>query len=71
MLESVQLHISFNMNNLTTTQPIETPELNGLHCPECEEELLDSHPNTILTTHPARKEVKCSSCDYTGYRIIW
>ena len=68
MLENVQSLISFNMN---TTQTTETPQLNGLHCPECGEELLDSKPNTILTMHPAQKEVECISCEYKGYRIIW
>jgi len=57
---------------ITTTIPsIEKSELNGLHCPECGEELLDVHPNITLTMHPAQKEVECISCDYKGFRIVW
>ena len=47
------------------------PVPNGIACPKCGEELLDTHPNRILTSMPSQKNVGCSSdkCDYTGYRF--
>ena len=49
----------------------QSPVLNGIACPKCGKELLDTHPNQILTSMPPQKNVGCSSkkCDYTGYRI--
>ena len=48
------------------------PQLNGVACPKCGSELLDSQPNAILTWSPPQKKTKCSSekCDYIGYRFI-
>lgn len=45
------------------------PKLNGIACPICEEELLDSKPNITLASYPARKNIHCQSCGYIGYRI--
>ena len=47
------------------------PAPNGIACPKCGEELVDTKPNETLTSMPPQKNVGCSSdkCDYTGYRI--
>lgn len=49
----------------------EKPVPNGIACPKCGEELLDSKPNEILTSIPPQKSVKCSNdkCDFNGYRV--
>jgi len=44
------------------------PQLNGIACPKCGEELYDSNPMMILTSMPPKKNVHCSKCDYVGYR---
>jgi len=56
-----QTHVDFN-----------SPKLNGIACPKCGSELLDSQPNVTLTSNPAQKKTKCSSekCNYNGYRFI-
>lgn len=46
------------------------PMLNGLACPECRGELMDSNPFLVLTSWPAQKNVHCSKCKYTGYRFV-
>lgn len=46
-----------------------TPQPNGIACPNCSEELMDSNPMVTLTSNPPQKKVCCSSCDYVGYRI--
>jgi len=46
------------------------PELNGIACPKCGEELFDSNPMITLTSYPAQKKVHCSKCDYVGYRFV-
>lgn len=51
---------SFNFN---------TPTKNGISCPNCGEELLDSSPMMTLTSNPSKKNIHCESCDYKGYRI--
>ena len=45
------------------------PKLNGISCPKCGQEMYDSNPMVILTSMPEQKNVHCSKCDYTGYRI--
>ena len=45
------------------------PTPNGISCPECGAELLDSNPDIVLTTYPARYSIHCSSCEYHGYRL--
>lgn len=46
------------------------PIKNGLACPKCGNELLDSTPNMTLTSMPPKKSVHCDNCEYHGYRIV-
>ena len=46
------------------------PKPNGIECPICKSELLDSNPSITLTSYPAKKNVHCASCGYAGYRYI-
>ena len=45
------------------------PRPNGIACPECGSELMDSDPHILLTSIPPRKSVHCPNCGYTGSRI--
>ena len=47
------------------------PRLNGLACPQCGSELLDTNPMQICTSMPPQEWVHCSNseCDYIGLRI--
>lgn len=45
------------------------PQLNGIACPNCGEELYDTNPNVTLTSDPPQKNIGCIKCDYKGYRI--
>ena len=38
----------------------------GVQCPQCGEELVESNPNHILLTYPARKAVHCPTCKYSN-----
>jgi DNA-directed RNA polymerase subunit RPC12/RpoP len=46
------------------------PRPNGIACPECGNELMDTNPMMTLTSHPAKKDVHCPKCEYKGYRIV-
>lgn len=46
------------------------PIANGIECPKCSMELVDSTPNEILTTYPPQKNVHCPHCDFKGYRVV-
>jgi DNA-directed RNA polymerase subunit RPC12/RpoP len=50
--------------------PRTEPEPNGIKCPKCGEELMDTYPNMILTSDPPQKNVHCPKCDHKGYRFI-
>jgi hypothetical protein len=45
------------------------PRPNGIACPECGAELLDSEPMVTLTSDPPMKNVHCDKCYYRGYRL--
>jgi|688.fasta_scaffold613011_1 hypothetical protein len=55
-------------NNLHWQLNSNEPQLNGIACPKCGEELYDSNPMMTLTSMPPKKNVHCSKCDYVGYR---
>jgi hypothetical protein len=55
-------------NNYRTANSNE-PRPNGLACPVCGYELVDSQPNITLTSSPPQKNVYCEACEYTGYRV--
>jgi hypothetical protein len=40
---------------------------NGISCPNCKEELIDSD-NYILTTNPPQRNVKCLKCNFKSFR---
>jgi C4-type Zn-finger protein len=46
------------------------PRPNGIACPKCGNELMDTNPMMTLTSYPAQKNVHCSKCEYKGYRIV-
>lgn len=43
------------------------PRPNGIACPKCGEELMDSDM-LVLTSQPPMKNVHCPACGYRGYR---
>jgi hypothetical protein len=43
--------------------------LNGIACPNCNEEMYDTFPHITLTSYPAQKTIHCENCKYSGYRI--
>lgn len=47
----------------------DTPQPNGIECPKCKKELLDSDPSSQLLSNPPQKATQCSECDYRGYRL--
>ena len=72
-LNSLSEHNSNSMTSTFSKRILfnQEPIPNGLACPKCGKELLDTLPNEILTSIPPQKNVGCSSkkCDFTGYRI--
>ena len=43
------------------------PKPNGIECPECKKELMDSDC-MVLCSYPPKKNVECE-CGYRGYRF--
>jgi hypothetical protein len=67
MRELVSLD-DFNNKHRSKYLETENPK-NGIACPNCGTELIDSNPNLVLTSFPPQKNVRCDNCDYTGYRV--
>lgn len=44
------------------------PAKNGIACPKCGAELIDTNPSVVLTSNPPRYLVHCEACDYSGTR---
>jgi DNA-directed RNA polymerase subunit RPC12/RpoP len=58
--EASALQFGLNNNN---------PIKNGIACPNCGNELLDSSPMFTFTSNPSKKSIHCDKCEYFGYRI--
>lgn len=58
----------FNRQRQPVARERELPR-NGIACPECGQELVDSNPQLLLTSLPPQKNVRCEACDYVGYRL--
>jgi len=46
------------------------PRPNGIACPTCKTELLDTTPNKVLTSNPAQLNIHCPKCGFRSYRTI-
>ena len=42
---------------------------NNIACPKCGQELCDVKTKEFLLSYPPKISVRCSSCDFVGYRI--
>jgi predicted RNA-binding Zn-ribbon protein involved in translation (DUF1610 family) len=42
---------------------------NGIACPQCGEELVDSKPGTALLTNPLQYLIHCPTCTFKGTRL--
>lgn len=60
-----------NLHSIATHNALysKKPQLNGIACPECGEELFDTNQMVTLTSNPPQKNIHCSSCDYKGRRV--
>jgi len=67
-LKSLAEH-NTHMQNLQMWDSIVQSRPNGIACPECGKELLDTNPNFALLTSPVQYRVHCSACDYMGTRF--
>lgn len=67
MLKTLDAHNSQRrtVHNIDLSEP--TP--NGIACPKCGTELMDSNPGFTLTSSPPQKNTECPSCGYHGLRI--
>jgi hypothetical protein len=45
-----------------------SPRPNGIACPNCGEELMDTNPMVTLTSYPPQKDIHCNKCNYHGLR---
>ena len=45
------------------------PKPNGIECPDCGEELMDSTPRYIYDSFPPQMAVSCPTCYFRGYRV--
>lgn len=69
-LKSLEQHNAEKSNQVWNwTMDPDKPKKNGIACPTCGEELYDSNPMITLTSFPAKKNIHCEKCKYSGYRI--
>lgn len=50
---------------------VDSNQFNGISCPDCGSELIDSEPGVLFLSDPPKKSIKCIKleCNYTGYRL--
>jgi hypothetical protein len=59
----------YNKDRLDAFKLTEKPHPNGIACPKCGKELLDSNPSFCLTSWPPQYSTHCPACGYTGTRF--
>ena len=46
------------------------PRPNGIECPVCQNELVDTSPLVRVMTNPPKTIVHCPACGWTGARTV-
>jgi hypothetical protein len=59
----------YNKDRLDAFKLTEKPHPNGIACPKCGKELLDSNSSVCLTSWPPQYSTHCPACGYTGTRF--
>lgn len=49
--------------------PVSAATYNGIACPGCGRELMDTNPSVILCSNPPQKDVHCPHCRWRGQRL--
>ena len=62
-------NVAMRKHHMEVSRSENKPRPNGIACPECGGELLDSHPMMQLANSPPQKNVHCPKCKYAGYRV--
>lgn len=60
----------FNADKMQEYSQAQQPRAypNGIACPKCGSELLDSNERMLLS-YPAKREIHCADCGWTGHRL--
>jgi len=69
MVSSLKTLEQFNAERYSLVGSINKPALNGIACPKCGAELMDTNPGILLTSNPPKCYIGCSKCDYSGTRV--
>lgn len=59
----------YNAQKILGLQHQYKPIPNGIACPNCGHELVDSSPFSDLTVYPPQKNVHCQECYFLGFRL--
>ena len=67
-IKSLEEH-DYERNSFNWNINLNEPQLNGIACPDCGEELYDTDPMQVLTSNPPKKAIHCDNCGYRNYRL--
>ena len=59
----------YNQQRRKTYRRSKEPVPNGIACPECGKEMVDTHPGVTLMSLPPKKDIHCPECGYKDYRV--
>ena len=62
-LKSLKQHNDYKLTNVFGVNSTNS----GFACPICTSELIYTNPNLMLTSHPPKREVRCSNCKHIDY----
>jgi uncharacterized protein with PIN domain len=68
-MKTLEEHNTERIKQFTKSTSHNKTHPNGIVCPKCGDELLDTNPMMMLTSSPPQKDVHCPVCGYCGYRI--
>lgn len=69
MSKRLQSLEDFNKGRMTERLQMTAPRKNGIACPKCGAEMIDTNPDLSLLSNPPQKKIHCSDCGHRACRV--
>ena len=68
-LVSLREHDAARTEQFEALIGLDDPTPNGIECPQCQTELLDTNPLDVIPSVPPRRHIHCPKCGFHWMRV--